>query len=140
MSKISETILSKLSEFESAPKCLFAFTENCRYPSSKIKYKKTQFVHFDKALYFWDLNFFGGKRYIAVKAELEISADFAKWIKRFRPVTKEDLVAQLLNEERDVLQIRCERDGKDWVAVEKSIKKELFSCFKNLKNHDIATR
>lgn len=133
MSKISETILSKLSELESAPKTLFAFTENCQYPNSKIKYKKTQFIHFDKALYLWEMNFFGGKRYIAIKMELEISADFAKWLKRFRPITKQDLIAQLLDEDRDILQIRCQQENKDWVKVEKSIEKELFSCFKNLK-------
>lgn len=133
MSKISETILSKLSEFEAAPKCLFAFTENCQYPHSKIKYRKTQFIHFDKSLYAWELNFFGGRRYRAAKVELEISSNFARWIKRFRPIKKEDLITQLLDEDRDVLQIRCERDGKDWVKVEKSIATELRSCFKNLK-------
>lgn len=133
MTKISQSILVKLQELEDNAKIPFAWTQKLLYSTAKSKYYKTQFIHFDKGLWAWELNFFGGRRYVKTKVELEISQDFLSWIKKFKPLPKQELIKQLLAEDDDVLKVRCQLDGKDFLKVRKSIEGELKQCFKSLK-------
>lgn len=133
MTKISQSILAKLQELEDNAKIPFAWTQKLSYSTAKSKYYKTQFIHFDKGLWAWELNFFGGRRYVKTKVELEISQDFLSWIKKFKPLPKQELIKQLLAEDDDVLKVRCQLDGKDFLKVRKSIEGELKQCFKSLK-------
>lgn len=133
MTKISQSILAKLQELEDNAKTPFAWTEKLSYSTAKAKYYKTQFIHFDKGLWAWDLNFFGGRRYTKTKVELEISKDFLSWIKKFKPLPKQELIKQLLAEDDDLLRCRCELGDGDFTKTRKSIEKELEQCFKSLK-------
>lgn len=134
MNNISKGILLKLQELEDNPRTPFSFTEEVYYSTKDYKYYKTSFITFDKGLYLWELNYFGGDgRYIPNKVELEISNDFLVWISKFKITNKTDLIKQLLNEDDDVLKLRCERDGKDFVKIRKLIESDLNKCFKGLK-------
>ena len=133
MNKITQSIFNKLQELENNPKVPFMWVEKLPYSTDKKKYTKTKFIHFDKELYSWAVNFIGGRRYVTQKVELEISQDFLQWIKKFKLTTKEKLIKQLLEEDEDVMRIRCERSMTDFDAVRKSIEKEMQQCFKRLK-------
>lgn len=130
---ISQSILDKLNELENNPLVPYMWTQNVYCPAAKQSYEETEFIHFDKGLYGWALNFFGGNRYYASKIELEISDEFAKWLSNFKRTTKDNLVEQLLKENRDILQLRCKRDNIDWVEPELKIKQNILKCFKKLK-------
>lgn len=133
MTSLSKNILTKLQELEDSARTPFAWTEKLSYSTLKNKYTRTQFIHFDKGLWAWELNFFGGRRFIKTKVELEISQQFLSWIKKFKPLPKEALIKQLLEEDDDVLKVRCQIAGSDFAKTRKSIEKEMRACFKNLK-------
>ena len=132
MNDITQSIFNKLQELENIPKVPFMWVEKLPYSTDKKKYTKTKFIHFDKGLYSWEVNF-SGRMYVAQKVELEISQDFLQWIKKFKLTTKEKLINQLLKEDEDVMRIRCERSMTDFDAVRKSIEREMQQCFKRLK-------
>jgi hypothetical protein len=133
MTNISKNILEKLQELEDNSKTPFAWVEKLKYSTSKNTYTKTQFIHFDKGLWAWELNFFGGHTYVKTKVELEISKEFLSWLKRFKIMPKDQLITQLLKEDDDVLKFRCERDSADFQKTRNKIEKDLKRCFKNLK-------
>jgi hypothetical protein len=131
---ISEKIFAKLKELEENPLVPFLYTQKIKIPESSIIYEETDFIHFDKTLYLWELNFLGnGGRYLAGKINIELSKDFLNWICKFKISDKNTLIQQLLNEKRDVLQIRCALSGQSAVKMEKLIKPDLEKCFRKLK-------
>lgn len=131
---LSEKIFAKLKELEENPLIPFLHTQRMKIPNGAIIYEETDFIHFDKTLYSWELNFLGnGSMYLTEKVNIELSKDFLDWICKFKKSDKKSLIEQLLNEKRDVLQIRCESSGQDTVKMEKLIKSDLEKCFRKLK-------
>ena len=130
---ISQTILNKLQELEDNKNVPFLRTDIVE--SNGLSWEESTIIHFgsDGKLYLWEKDYAGPRRYSKHTLEVEISKDFSKWIGGFSPLDRETVIKILMEEGRDVLKLRCERDNADFATTSQAIERELRTCFVKLK-------
>lgn len=130
---VSHTILNKLQELEDNTNVPFLRTDIVK--SNGLSWEESTIIHFgsDEKLYLWEKDYAGPRRYSKHMVEVEISKDFSKWIGGFSPLNRETVIKILMEEGREVLKLRCERDNVDFATIYQAIERELRTCFEKLK-------
>lgn len=126
-----EKCSNKLNEMELLPLTPFIYRKFTDREIRNIKWKesKTYIIHYEEGEYYmWERNYITGEMNSDVM-QFELNTEFFEFISNFEKSTKDNVINFLLEDEREVLQLRSERRNNDWKEIEEYNKQNLINGF-----------